>query len=112
LIVDDCCRLAYSELHDDERADTLTAFTERALDFFLAHDIVAERLMTDNAFAYVNSHSLHELLHHQTIRHLRTRPYTPPTNGKVKRYQQTPQRKWAYALKYASSKARRASLPH
>src|SRR4051794_18013162 len=50
-IVDDCSRLAYSELHDDERADTVTAFTARALDWFLEHGIVAERLMTDNAFS-------------------------------------------------------------
>ena len=111
-IVDDCSRLAYSELHDDERADTVTAFTTRALDFFLAHGIVAERLMTDNAFAYVNSRSLRDLLDRRAICHVRTRPYTPRTNGKVERYQQTLQRKWAYALEYASSQARRASLPH
>jgi len=111
-IVDDCSRLAYSELHDDERADTVTAFTQRALDFFLEHGIVAERLMTDNAFAYVKNRSLRELLARRAIGHLRTRPYTPRTNGKVERYQQTLQREWAYALEYASSEARRASLPH
>ena len=111
-IVDDCSRLAYSEIHDDERAATVTAFTRRALDWFLDHGIVAERLMTDNAFAYVNNRSLHELLTARAIRHLRTRPYTPRTNGKVERYQQTLQREWAYALEYASSDARRASLPH
>jgi transposase InsO family protein len=111
-IVDDCSRLAYSELHDDERADTVTAFTERALDFFLGHGVVAERLMTDNAFAYTKNRSLRELLDRRAIRHLRTRPYTPRTNGKVERYQQTLQREWAYALEYASNKARRASLPH
>jgi hypothetical protein len=66
----------------------------------------------DNAFAYVNSRSLRELLQRRAIRHVRTRPYTPRTNGKVERYQQTLQREWAYALEYASSKARRASLPH
>ena len=49
-IIDDCSRLAYGELHDDERADTVTAFTQRLLDFFLQHGIVTERLMTDNAF--------------------------------------------------------------
>src|SRR4051794_27256901 len=54
-IIDDCSRLAYSELHDDETAPTVTAFTRRALDFFLDHGIVAERLMTDNAFAYIHS---------------------------------------------------------
>ena len=111
-IVDDCSRLAYSELHDDERGDTVTAFTERALDWFLEHGIVAERLMTDNAFAYTQNKRLRALLQARAIDHLRTRPYTPRTNGKVERYQQTLQREWAYALQYASSAARRASLPH
>src|SRR5919106_1004273 len=52
-IVDDCSRLAYSEIHPDERAATVTAFTRRALDWFLDHGVVAERLITDNAFTYV-----------------------------------------------------------
>jgi transposase InsO family protein len=111
-IVDDCSRLAYSEIHDDEKAPTVTAFTRRALDFFLEHGICAERLMTDNAFTYVHNRSLQQLLAARAIDHLRTRPYTPRTNGKVERYQQTLQREWAYALAYASSDARRASLPH
>jgi transposase InsO family protein len=111
-IVDDCSRLAYSEIHDDEKAATVTAFTRRALDWLLDHGVVAERLMTDNAFTYVHSRSLAELLHRRAITHRRTRPYTPRTNGKVERYQQTLQREWAYALQYASSEARRASLPH
>jgi hypothetical protein len=54
-IVDDCSRLAYSEIHDDEQAATVTAFTRRALDWFLDHGIVAQRLMTDNALAYVHN---------------------------------------------------------
>jgi transposase InsO family protein len=111
-LVDDCSRLAYSEIHDDERAATVTAFTERALDFFLAHGIVAERLLTDNAFAYVQNKTLKALLQARAIEHWHTKPYTPRTNGKVERYQQTLQREWAYALEYASSDARRASLPH
>ena len=111
-VVDDCSRLAYSEFHDDETALTVTAFTRRALEFYLGHGIVCERLMTDNAFAYVNNRSLRELLNARAIQHIRTRPYTPRTNGKVERYQQTLQREWAYALEYASSDARRASLPH
>jgi len=93
-IVDDCSRLAYSELHDDERADTVTAFTQWALDFFLAHGIVAERLMTNNAFSYIKNRSLRQLLARRAIHHIRTRPYTPRTNGKVERYQQTLQREW------------------
>jgi len=111
-IIDDCSRLAYSEIHDDETAVTVTAFTERALDWFLEHGIVCERLMSDNAFAYIHNRSLRELLDRRAIGHIRTRPYTPRTNGKVERYQQTLQREWAYALQYASSTARRASLPH
>jgi hypothetical protein len=77
-IVDDCSRLAYSEIHDDEQAVTVTAFTRRAFDWFLAHGIVTERLMTDNAFAYVQSRSLRELLADRQILHLRTPPLHAP----------------------------------
>ena len=111
-LLDDCSRTVYSEIHDDEQAATVTAFTERALDWFLELGVVAERLMTDNAFAYTQNKTLRELLHARAIDHLKTRPYTPRTNGKVERYQQTLQREWAYAMEYASSQARRASLPH
>jgi transposase InsO family protein len=111
-IVDDCSRLAYSEIHDDEQAATVTAFVARALAFFSEHGIAAERLMTDNAWAYIHNRSLRELLDGCAITHIRTRPYTPRTNGKVERYQQTLQREWAYAMQYASSQARRDSLPH
>lgn len=96
-IVDDCCGPAYSELHDDERADTVTAFTRRALDFFLEHGVVAERLMTDNAVAYVNSRTLREVLACRAIRRVRTRPYAPKNNGRVERYRQTLQRESPYA---------------
>jgi transposase InsO family protein len=107
-IVDDCSRVAYSEVHDDEQAPTVTAFTRRALDWFLDLGICSERLMTDNAWAYTNNRSLRRLLRSREISHIRTRPYTPRTNGKVERYQQTLQREWAYALEYASSQARRS----
>jgi len=111
-VVDDCSRLAYTELHGDELASTVTAFTRRALDFFLERGIVAERLMSDNAFGYVKNRSLRELLRARAIRHLRTRPYTPKTNGKVERYQQTLAREWGYGLTYNSSTDRDAALPH
>ena len=111
-IVDDCSRMAYSEIHDDERAVTVTEFTRRALDWFLEQGIVGERLMTDNAFSYIHNRSLAQLLEHRAIHHIRTRPYTPRTNGKVERFNQTLQREWAYALQYASSHARRQALPH
>jgi transposase InsO family protein len=111
-IVDDYSRLAYSEICEDERAETVKAFTERALDFYLSHGIVAERLMTDNHMSYRCSHSFARLLTSRQIQHIRTRPYTPRTNGKVERFQQTLAREWAYAMQYASSTARREALPH
>jgi transposase InsO family protein len=103
-VVDDCSRLAYAEIHSDEKAATVTAFTRRALDWFLEQGIVCERLMTDNAFSYVHNRNFGELLAHRAIGHIRTRPYTPRTNGKVERFNQTLQREWAYALQYASSR--------
>jgi transposase InsO family protein len=111
-IVDDCSRLAYSEIHDDETAATVTAFTRRALDWYLEQGIVCERIMTDNAFAYTKSRSFKQLLWQRAIHHIRTRPYTPRTNGKVERFHQTLMREWAYALQYASSDARSQALPH
>jgi transposase InsO family protein len=111
-IVDDCSRLAYSEVHDDERAETVTAFTRRALDWLLAHGIVAERILSDNAWAYTHNRSLRELLLRRAIEHRTIRPYRPQTNGKVERYQQTLAREWAYGQTYADSDARRAALPH
>jgi transposase InsO family protein len=111
-LLDDCSRLAYTELLDDERAETVTAFMARALDWFLGHGIVAERLLSDNAWAYTHNRSLRELLWRRAITHKTIRPYRPQTNGKVERYQQTLAREWAYGQIYASSAARRKALPH
>jgi transposase InsO family protein len=111
-IVDDHSRLAYVELHDDERAATVTGFVERALAFFAAHGIVAKRLMSDNAFAYVHNRSLRELLARHGVRHLTTEPYRPRTNGKVERFHQTMAREWAYGLAYRSHRQRNRALPH
>jgi transposase InsO family protein len=111
-IVDDHSRLAYVELHDDEKAETVTGFLERALAFFETHGITAKRLMTDNAFTYVHNGSLRELLARRGIRHLRTQPYRPRTNGKVERFHQTMAREWAYGLAYRSHRHRNAALPH
>jgi transposase InsO family protein len=108
-IVDDHSRLAYVELHDDERAATVTAFVARALIFYAGHGITAKRLMTDNAFTYVRNRSLRELLADRQIRHLTTRPYRPRTNGKIERLHQTMAREWAHGRSYPSS-AHRASL--
>jgi transposase InsO family protein len=111
-IVDDHSRLAYIELHDDERAATVTGFVARALAFFATHGVVARRLMTDNAFSYVKNRSLRELLARRGIRHLTTQPYRPRTNGKVERFHQTMAREWAYGLAYRSHRERNQALPH
>jgi transposase InsO family protein len=111
-IVDDHSRLAYVELHDDEQAATVTGFVDRALVFFAQHGIVAKRLITDNAFAYIHNRSLRELLARQGIKHLTTEPYRPRTNGKVERFHQTMAREWAYGLVYRSHRQRNQALPH
>jgi transposase len=111
-IVDDRSRLAYVELHDDEKAATVTGFVERALAFFAGHGITCKRLMTDNAFSYVHNRSLRELLARHGIRHLKTKPYRPRTNGKAERFHQTMAREWAYGLSYSSHRQRNQALPH
>src|SRR5207248_9619088 len=75
------------------------------------HGILGKRLMTDNAFVYVKNRSLRELLARHGIRHLRTEPYRPRTNGKVERFHQTMAREWAYGLSYRSHRQRNQALP-
>jgi transposase InsO family protein len=111
-IVDDHSRLAYTELHPDEQARSVTAFTERALAFFAAHGVVVRRLMSDNHWSYVRNRSLRELLVAQGIRHLLIEPRRPQTNGKVERYHQTLSREWAHGQRYRSSAHRARALPH
>jgi len=111
-IVDDHSRLAYVELHRDERAQTVTGFLERALAFYARHGVSAKRLMSDNAFSYVKNRSLRELLAREGIRHLTTKPYRPRTNGKVERFHQTMAREWAYGVVYRSHRQRNQALPH
>jgi transposase len=111
-IVDDHSRLAYVELHNDEKAATVTGFLERALVFYAAHGITVKRLMTDNGFSYVKNRSLAELLNRHGIRHLTTQPYRPRTNGKVERFHQTMAHEWAYGLTYRTHRHRNAALPH
>jgi transposase InsO family protein len=109
-IIDDHSRLAFTELHDDEQAPTVTAFVARALVFFAAHDIQAKRLQTDNAWAYIHNRGLAELLAARGIEHRRIPPRMPKRNGKVERYQQTLKREWGLGQVYRNSDARQAAL--
>jgi transposase InsO family protein len=107
--VDDCTRLAYVEVLDDERKETVTAFLQRAVVWFAGHGIRVERLMTDNGPGYRST------LHRKAcqalgIRHLFTRPYRPRTNGKAERFIRTLLDGWAYKRPYATSAQRRAAL--
>ena len=111
-IVDDHTRLAYVELHPDERATTVTAFMERALAWFASHDIHPKRLMTDNAFSYTKNAALATLLAASNIRHVTIRPYRPRTNGKVERFHQTMAREWGYGLTYRTDRHRAKALPY
>ena len=111
-IIDDHSRLAYTEIHPDEKAPTVTGFVERALTWFAGHGIQARRLQTDNAWTYIHNASLRKLLAAHGIEHRRIPPRTPKRNGKVERYQQTLAREWAYGQRYRHSDARAAALPH
>jgi len=91
--IDDFSRLAYAEVLDDEKASTSIGFLRRAVAFFASHNITVERVMTDNGSPYVSG--AHRIACAQLgIRHLRTRPYRPRTNGKAERLIQTMLRRW------------------
>jgi transposase InsO family protein len=107
--VDDATRLAYVEVLPDEKAITAIGFLKRALTFYRSHGITVERLMTDNGSAYVSTaHAL--ACRALGIKHIRTRPYRPQTNGKAERFIRTMLREWAYAAVYGSSPERAAAL--
>jgi transposase InsO family protein len=107
--VDDYSRLAYAEVLRDEKATTAIGFLERAIRFYARHGIRVERILTDNGSAYVSArHALAcRALH---IRHSRTRPYRPQTNGKAERFIRTLLTGWAYGAIYHSSSHRTAAL--
>jgi transposase InsO family protein len=109
ICVDDATRLAYVEVLADERATTAVGFLRRALAFYRAHGISVERVMTDNGSAYRST--VHGLACRALgIRHLRTRPYRPQTNGKAERFIRTLLSGWAYAAIYRNSAERTAAL--
>ena len=103
--VDDASRLAYTEILPSERKEDTTAFLQRALAWLGRHGVTVERVMTDNGSAY-RSGLFRQALQAAGARHVRTRPYTPRTNGKAERFIQTSLREWAYAKPYRSSAER------
>jgi transposase InsO family protein len=107
--IDDAARLAYSEILPDERKASAIAFLDRALTWFARHGVTVQRVMTDNGSAF-RSHAFRRACTGAGLRHLRTRPYTPRTNGKAERFIQTALREWAYARPYASSSERSQAI--
>ncbi len=107
--IDDHSRIAFSQLHPNERADSTVRFLCAAVAFYARFGIAIRRVLTDNAPCYY-SHLFAATCRQLGIRHLRTRPYTPRTNGKAERFIQTALREWAYARLYQNSDHRRSEL--
>jgi transposase InsO family protein len=109
--VDDHTRLAYSEIHGDEKAATCSDFLRRAAGFFHSQGITRiERVLTDNAFAYRHSRVWRQVLADLGATGKLTRPYRPQTNGKVERFNRTLLDEWAYIRPYTSNDERTAAL--
>ncbi|WP_341994898.1 IS481 family transposase [Microbacterium sp. LWH7-1.2] len=109
-VVDDNSRVAYVEEHDDERAETAVGVLTRAIAFFADHGVTVERVLSDNGSCY-RSLAWRDACADLGIRHKRTRPYRPQTNGKIERFHRTLADGWAYAKFYPSETERRDALP-
>ena len=110
-VVDDHSRLAYVEVLGDERAVTVVAFWGRALAWFATRGVTAQAVLTDNGSAYRSADFARACLA-AGVRHRRTRPYRPQTNGKVERFNRTLLEQWAYVRVYYSERARTEALEH
>lgn len=108
--IDGFSRYAYVEALPDERGETTAGFLARALDVFATLGFQVERLLSDNGRNYL-SHAVADVLERRRIRHSRTRPYRPQTNGKAEAFIKTLQREWAYARPYHTNRQRLAALP-
>jgi transposase InsO family protein len=107
--IDDATRLGYSEILPNERKESAVGFLERALGWFAQQGVTVERVMTDNGSAYLSG-AFRAAVAAAGLKHKRTRPYTPRTNGKAERFIQTSLREWAYAQPHATSQERTAAL--
>jgi transposase InsO family protein len=107
--IDDASRLAVAHVAEDEKGDTATALLRRTVEHYRQRGIRVQRVMTDNGSPYL-SIAFRQACQQLGIRHLRTKPYTPRTNGKAERFIQTALREWAYASAYRSSAQRSTAL--
>jgi len=109
-VLDDHSRVAYIEICADEKAETAVAVLRRAVAWFTDRGVSVERVLSDNGSCY-RSHAWRDTCAELGIRHKRTRPYRPQTNGKLERFHRTLADSWAYARCYHSEAERRAALP-
>jgi transposase InsO family protein len=108
--IDDASRIAFSQVMKDERKASAVAFLTAAVAYYASLGVTIERVMTDNGSCY-RSRTFAKACKKLGLKHLRTKPYTPKTNGKAERFIQTSLREWAYARAYNTSDERAAELP-
>jgi transposase InsO family protein len=108
--IDDASRVAFSQILPDEKKESAVAFLKAAVAYYASLGITIERVMTDNGSCY-RSKEFAKACRKLGLKHIRTKPYTPKTNGKAERFIQTALREWAYAVAYSTSDHRAAELP-
>jgi len=108
--IDDASRIAFSQILPDEKKQSAIAFLRAAVAYYASLGITVARVMTDNGACY-KAHAFRNACRDLGLRHIRTRPYTPKTNGKAERFIQTALREWAYAQAYPTSEHRGNELP-
>ena len=109
-VIDDHSRVAYAEIHDNERADTAVEVLRRAVGWFGTRGVSVERVLSDNGGCY-RSHAWRNTCAELQIQPKRTRPYRPQTNGKIERFHRTMASEWAFARHYPNERTRRSALP-
>jgi transposase InsO family protein len=108
--IDDASRVAFSQILPDERKESAVAFLKATVTYYASLGVTVTRVMTDNGSCY-RSKAFARACRELRLKHIRTRPYTPKTNGKAERFIQTALREWAYARAYPTSDQRANELP-
>jgi transposase InsO family protein len=108
--IDDASRIAFSQIMPDEKKESATAFLKAALAYYQSLGVTVARVMTDNGSCY-RAFDFRDACRDLGLKHIRTKPYTPKTNGKAERFIQTALREWAYAQAYPTSRRRAEELP-
>lgn len=109
-VIDDHSRVAYAEIHDNEKTDTAVEVLRRAVSWFGTRGVSVERVLSDNGACY-RSHTWRNTCAELQIQPKRTRPYRPQTNGKIERFHRTMASEWAFARHYPNERTRRSALP-